>query len=327
MSAATRPALVVRFEGLAPPLDPRFSRMTFPAYRHLLALEAARRHPGMAGQPVVTPVALGAWADGEPVALALAEIAEGQTAHAELLSLFVAPGCRGRGLGSALLDAAERYLRLMGAVEVQGVYMTGQPGQQALERVLEKAGWTAPEIRQLTMRFTLEGARRMDWYGRYPFEDGYELFPWKDLTDGEREGLRASQRETGWIKSDLEPWKHDAHGFEPVSSLGIRLRGEIVGWVINHALDERTVRFTCSFIRKDLGRRGKIVPAYTEAIRRLSQDTDFVEGTLTVPVRHGGMSSFILRRCAAAATWIGETRGARKRLAARTELTFGGARC
>jgi GNAT superfamily N-acetyltransferase len=318
MSGA-RPPVDVRFEGLASPVDSRFTGMTFPAYRHLLALEPARRHPGIPGQPLVQPIALGASVGPEPVALALAEIPGGQTATAEVLSLYVVPALRGRGLGTALLAAMERYLARMGAEHAEAVYTAGSSGEQAIERILGKAGWSAPEHRQIMMRFTLEGARRMDWYGRYPFDDGYEVFPWKNLTDAEREGLRASQQATGWIKSDLEPWKHDSCGFEPVSSIGIRLGGEIVGWVITHALDERTVRFTCSFIRRDLGRRGKIVPAYTEVIRRLSEGTGFTDATLTVPAQHRGMSNFILRRCAPHATFVGESRGSMKRLATETD--------
>lgn len=315
MNEFARAPLDVHLEGLSAPVDPRFTDMTFPAYRHLLGLEPARRHPHAPNTPIVMPVALGARIGGEPAGLALAEIREGQRAKAEVLSLFVVPACRGRGLGSALLDSMGLYLSRMGVGEATGVYMTGQPGQPALERVLEKAGWSKPEIRQLTLRFTLEEARRLDWYGKYPLGEGYTVFPWKDLTEADRQALRESQRATGWIKPDLEPWKHDAEGFEPVSSLGIRLHGELVGWIINHALDERVVRFTCSFIRRDLGRRGKIVPAYTESIRRLSSETGFVEGTFTAPVRHGGMSGFVLRRCAPFVRFRGETRGTSKRLA------------
>lgn len=315
MNEPVRPPLDVRFEGLAAPVDPRFAGMTFPAYRHFLDLEPVRRHPQVPNTPVVMPVALGGRVGGEPAALALAEIREGQTAKAEVLSLFVVPEHRGRGLGTALLETMGAYLSRMGIVEVMGVYMTGQPGQQAVERILEKAGWSKPEIRQLTLRFTLEEARRTGWYGKYPLEAGYTVFPWKYLTESEREALKASQRATGWIKPDLEPWKHDAEGFEPVSSLGIRLQGELVGWIINHALDARVVRFTCSFIRRDLGRRGKIVPVYSEAIRRLSEGTGFVECSLTAPVRHRGMSTFVLRRCAPFASFLGETRGTTKLLA------------
>ena len=312
MNESPRAPLDVRFEGLSAPVDPRFAGMTFPAYRHFFDFEPIRRHSQMPNTAVVMPVALGARVGDEPVALALAEIPEGQTASAEVLSLFVAPAYRGRGLGTSLLDSMGVYLSRMGVDKVMAVYMTGQPGQQAVERVLEKAGWSEPEIRQVTMRFTLEGARRTGWYGKYPLGEGYTVFPWKDLTEVEREALKESQRATGWIKPDLEPWKHDAEGFEPVSSLGIRLHGELVGWVINHALDERQVRFTCSFIRRDLGRRGKIVPVYSESIRRLSESTDFVECTFTAPVRHRGMSNFVLRRCAEVASFLGETRGTTK---------------
>ena len=312
MNDTARVALDVRFEGLSAPVDPRFTDMTFPAYRHLLALEPARRHPQAPTTPLVLPVALGARVGDEPVALALAEMREGQASNAEVLSLFVAPPFRGRGLGTALLDQTGVYLARMGAKKAIGVYMTGQPSQQAVERVLAKAGWSTPEVRQLSLRFTFEQVLRTGWYGKYPLEKGYTVFPWKDLTDAEREGLRESQRATGWIKPDLEPWRSDAENFEPVSSLGIRLHGEIVGWIINHAVDDRVIRFTCSFIRRDLGRRGKIVPVYTEAVRRLLEKTKFVEGTLTAPVRHRGMANFVLRRCAPLASFLGETRGTSK---------------
>ncbi|MEO8585512.1 MAG: type 2 lanthipeptide synthetase LanM [Acidobacteriota bacterium] len=317
--AVARTPLEVSFERLSAPADPRFLEMTFPAYRRLLALERERLHPDMPGQPIVLPVAVGAWGNGEPIGLALAEIAEGQTANAEGLSLFVRSAYRGRGLGIALLGAIEDCLARMGVETMGGTYMTGTPDQAALERVLEKSGWSKPEFRQLTMRFTLEGGRRMEWYGRYPFGEGYEVFPWKDLTSGEREALRESQRATGWITPGLEPWRHDALGFEPVSSLGIRLHGAIVGWVITHEVDERTVRFTCVFIRRDLGRRGKIVPALSEAIRRLSEGTRYIQCSMTTPVNYRGMFAFVLRRCAAHATFLGETRGTSKRLDSRAD--------
>ena len=49
-----------------------------------------------------------------------------------------------------------------------------------------------------------------------------------------------------------------------MSSLGLRYRGEVVGWVINHRMDERTVRFTCSFMRRDLARRAAILALYPD---------------------------------------------------------------
>jgi GNAT superfamily N-acetyltransferase len=309
-----RVPLDVRLEGLGAPVDERFGLMTFPAYRHLLSLSPARRHPEDSNRPIVTPVALGAFVNREPAALALAEIPTGQAASAEVLSVFVAPEFRRRGLATALLGALGTYLARMGVEKASCVYMTGQESQAAVERVLEKAGWDKPETRQLILRFTLEQARRTAWFDKYPLDPGTSVFPWITLTAEELEALKESQRATGWIKPDLEPWKHDHVPVEPLSSLGIRLHGNLVGWVLNHAVSDRVVRFTCSFIRRDLGRRGKIVPAYSESIRRLSEGTAFEECSLTVPVRHLGMSSFVVRRCAPYASFLGETRGSCRRL-------------
>jgi hypothetical protein len=192
--------------------------------------------------------------------------------------------------------------------------MTEQPGTPALERVLAKSGWETPVPRMLTARFSLDAARRTDWYGRYPLTEGFEVFPWGELSREERDALRASQEERAWIKPDLVPWNHDTYGFEPVSSLGVRYRGELVGWVINHALSPKVVRFTCSFIRRDLGRRGKLVPAFSESIRRLSEKTEYEECSLTVPLIHSGMAGFLRRWCAPLCSFVAETRGVGKAL-------------
>lgn len=290
-----------------------FSEMTFPAYRHLLSLRPVSLGREIGDPRVVTPLAVGALRAGRPVGLALAGMREGD-ATAEAFSLYVAPESRGEGLGTRLLEALERELAAEGMKGVHAVYMTGQPGQAALERVLEKSGWEPPVPRMLTARFSLEGARRTEWYGRYPLTEGYTVFPWAELTAEERAALKTSQEERAWIKPDLVPWKHDHYGFEPVSSLGVRLHGELVGWVINHALSPTLVRFTCSFIRRDLGRRGKLVPVFSESIRRLSERTAYQECTMTVPLLHSGMAGFLRRWCAPFCSFVAETRGTGKRL-------------
>ena len=90
-------------------------------------------------------------------------------------------------------------------------------------------------------------------------------------------------------------------------------QGRIVGWVINHRLSADTVRFTCSFMRKDLGRRGRIMPLYTVSLELLR-----AHGTrqcmFVTPVQYQTMVDFVKRRCAPWATFFGETRGAVKNL-------------
>lgn len=306
-------ALAFRCERLTAPVAAPFLDMTFPAYRHLLSLEVVPRHPNMSLLPPVRPVAVGAVAGDEPAGLALAEIPEGQREEAEVLSLFVRADLRGRGVATRLLAAVENELGRLGARRLKAVYMTGQPSEAALERLIGMAGWDPPTTRKLSLQVDLPDFPKTDWYGRFPLGPGLSVFPWSELTREERQELERSQRESPWIPPNLEPWRHDRDGFEPVSSLGVRFQGRVVGWVLNHALSERVVRFTCSFIRKDLGRRGRLVPVYSESIRRLF-GTGYESCSFTVPLQHEGMTAFALRRIAPWARYRGETRGTQKSL-------------
>ena len=143
---------------------------------------------------------------------------------------------------------------------------------------------------------------------------GFAIVSWTDVLPDEHRRIRESHERAAWIRPGLEPWVHDAHGFEPVSSVGLRYRGEVVGWVINHRMDERTVRFTCSFMRGDLSRRARILPLYSEAIRRLA-GVRCELCTMVTPTRYPEMIAFIRRHCQPYVHFTGETRGTSKALA------------
>jgi GNAT superfamily N-acetyltransferase len=291
--------------------------MTFPVYRHLLAMRAAPRHPEQGDDQRVEPIGVVARADGAAIGLALAELPLDAAADPErapeVLSLFVRKDERARGIGTALLEALEGAVARRGFAELKAVYMGGRPGNAALERVLDKRGWSAPAVRTVTLRFTPHGARSCPWYGRARLSRGDEIFPWTELRAEEREEIRRTQAAAIWIPPGLEPWRHDAHGFDPVSSLGLRHRGRVVGWVINHRVSPSTVRFTCSYMRKDLGRRGRIMPLYTEALRRL-EESGCTDCLFVTPVEFPTMVDFVKNRCAPWEGSLTETYGVSRRL-------------
>lgn len=291
----------------------RLQGLTFPAYRHMLSLQPTQRHPGLVEQTVVQPVAVAAWGANEPVGLALAEVpVEDPEAAPEMLSLYVAPPLRGQGIATRLVEALEQAVASRGFGRLTTVYMTGKPGSAAVERILAKRGWDPPQTRSVTTRFTLDEAERTPWFGRVqPDSKDFEIFPWTALTAGEREEIRRSHAAAPWIAEGLEPWRHESYGFEPVSSVGARYRGTVVGWVINHVVDAHTVRFTCSFMRADLSRRGRILPLYTESLRRLRQ-TPYDTAMFITPMVFKEMVEFVRRRCAPWGSFFGETRGAAK---------------
>jgi GNAT superfamily N-acetyltransferase len=304
----------LRIDALQPAEVSICASMTYPAYRHLLELRPTVRLPAEAEQRPIEPLALVARVSEDPIALVVAELpARPEDGASELLSVFVAAEHRRQGIGTALVAAMEEALGARGAASVEAVYMTGKPSVAAMERIFEARGWESPALRTLTVKFTLPEALSTPWYGRMGLPSGAEIFSWSDLTIAERERLRESNRRAPWIPNGLQPWRHDQIGFDPVSSVGLRYRGEVVGWVINHQVDPRTVRFTCSFMRKDLSRRARIVPLYSEALRRLSEaGCEFC--TFVTPTTYPGMLEFIRRHCVPYAGFTGETRGTRKSL-------------
>lgn len=302
------------YRRLQAPVDDSFQEMTFPVYRHLLPLKLAPRHPEQGDAGAVLPLAVAAYAGNEAIGLVLAAVPTSTGEVPQVLSLFVVAAHRKQGVATRLILEIEKLMRGGGVSTLEAVYMSGKEGVPAVERILEKRGWPAPAVRTVTLRFTLEEATRTDWYGRLPLRPpDYEIFPWTEVTDADREGLRRSNESSRWIAEGLEPWTHDEHGFDPISSVGLRYRGDIVGWVINHRVSADTVRFTCSFMRKDLGRRGRILPLYTAAIDRL-RAAGIGNCLFVTPVEYPNMVAFVKNRCAPWAGFLGETRGSTKKL-------------
>ena len=288
--------------------------MTFPAYSRLLSLRQTMRHPEWGDARLIQPHAIGARVEGDIVGLAIFETPVQHVEPAELLSVFVVEHARNRGVGTALVHAAERGARSVELPSITAVYTSGRPGTPALERVLQKCGWSPPAVRAVTVRFTPEEAMKTPWFARVRWREAdFVVFSWQNLTPEERAEIQRSHTDRPWIRQGLEPWRHDSYGFDPVSSVGLRYDGEVVGWVLNHRIGPDHVRFTCSFMREDLSKRGRILPLYTESIRRLAEIGCRV-CTLVTPVHYSEMAEFLRRRCASCVTYFGESRGAEKPL-------------
>jgi GNAT superfamily N-acetyltransferase len=298
---------------LDPPVPETFAGMTFPAYRHLLALRPVVRLLSDPGHPPVQPVAVGGWSGGVPVGLALADVPVDGPTDPELLSVFVTPAQRGNGIGRRLLQALEKEITERGFDTLSGTYTAGRPATHAVKRMLAACGWSEPGMRTLSVDLTVEQAQSLPWLQRVPVRSGCEIVPWIDITPEEKAALKRSQEESGWIAPDLVPWRHEVSGFEEVTSVGLRGPDGVVGWVINHEVPPETVRFTCSYIRKDFGRRARILPLYRASIERLSM-TVCSRVTFVAPTRHPTMVSFVRRRIEPYASSVRETYGSAKAL-------------
>ena len=273
----------------------QYRSMTFPAYQGLLNFNSA----------VVAPLAIGTLQNEAPAGLALL-VTNPSAAEGELLSIFVSPRLRRNGIALELMQRTLAYCKKQNIQKISATYMSGQDSTQTLENIFKKTGWALPQTRMLVVRCSLDSIKSAPWLNRYELPKGYEVLPWAQVTSAEREALRVSNLEKPWIAPDLVPFDFEEN-YEPVTSVALRVNGAIVGWCLNHVVDG-ILRFTCSFLRCDLQRLGRIVLLYSESVSRMPVGGLSV-GMWTVPIKHAGMVNFARKHMQPYSIFFGETRG------------------
>lgn len=293
------------------PLDAlRFGRFTFPAYRHQL-LSAG----------TVSTLAIGAdLVQHHSVGLALAEI-NSVTATATLLSLYVAPAWRGRGIASELLTRMEDELLQRGLIGVAATYAAGNPTTIALERLFVSRGWAMPEPYVYLIRGMAEQIAHIPWIrSAWSPPQECELFPWQDLTSDEREDILERKRREDWYPDELGPF-FEEDKLEFATSLGLRHRGCVVGWQINHRIEPDLHRFTRTWLRRDWQSSGRGLILMVETARRYLA-TGIPRAVMCIDARNTAMLRFFERRIAAYTTGIQEVRFVEKKLVANPRARY-----
>lgn len=242
---------MIEFHRILGDAPPAFAGMTFSSHAALLR--------GLTPQGEV--IALAPVADGTPIGLALARI-DADGIGAEVLSLFVQPTLWRQGIGTALLEAVEQVMRERRCREARIAYSTG-PSSAALERVLQKRGWSPPQPRMLLAQIGPE-LMHDRWVAESRIPSPFEVFAWSELTATERAALEAVR---STIPPPLWPFESDAP-VEPCNSLGLRLAGEVVGWMVTHRVAPQVVRFTALYIREPWRRTELSFALLAEALRR-----------------------------------------------------------
>jgi GNAT superfamily N-acetyltransferase len=285
-----------RFAGLA------CLEFTYPKYRQML-LGATAQGPVTAVQASV---------DDIPAGLALAANAPG-TDSAWIYSLYVAPAYRNLGLAKRLMQHLERDLRARGLHRMSVGYLTGPATTAHFERLLSADAWAAPKPDRIVCRCDYR-ALNAEWMLRPPkLPSDYEIFAWSDLPSEERAAFVASGARQYWIHPMLDPFKSDRP--REFNSVGMRYRGQLVGWVLTERFNEETLLYSCSYMRPDLQRRARIVPLYVEAVRRHAERPAlFPKAVWMVPFTFPAMVAFVRRRIGAHAESVEEYRVATKEL-------------
>lgn len=277
----------------------RYRDLTFPRFQADLQRFAA------------SSVGFGLSVDGAPAGLAWASISR-ERRVGEVRSLQVLPPHRRQHWATRLMQRLEEEVAAEGIDTLLATYATTHASTPYLERLFERMGWEEPTPQMLMVTARLDRVWQSHWVGRLALPPEYEVFAWAERSEADAASIRRRHAQAPWIAPDLNPFDFEAD-CDPRTSLGLRHRGEVVGWVLTHVTAEDTLRYTCSYLHPDLQKMARLVPVYEEVMRR-SAPLGLTRGTWTVPYHHPRMVAFVTRWIAPFADAVGQTRSVRKRL-------------
>lgn len=205
---------------------PSFQALTYSAYAPLLK------------DPYTLLVA--AQIGDTPIGLALAyPIAEEYKTR--LLSVFVRPEYRCRGIATALVRTVEQEAREQGDTWLDAAYLAPK---LALERVLARCGWDSPYVSLEVLEAPFADLHdKIAGVRLKPPPKGSVFFPWSEHTAEDRDYLRSREKQFG---SALHPYA-EIDSLE-VGSLGVRWDGQLVGWALLHRIAPNTIRATAVYL-------------------------------------------------------------------------------
>jgi ribosomal protein S18 acetylase RimI-like enzyme len=266
----------------------------------------------MIGQGASRFVTIGAESRGQAVGLLVAEAHGYGPRSGRVHSLAIAPEHRRRGIGRGLLEEAQGLLAAAGAQSLEGRYVP-RPGEcDGVAPLLHRCGWSSPEYCALLARTDYATLSRAPFLRHTVFSPEFEVFPWKELTVADRQDMARRQKEQPWYPEFLSPFTFEKEMIAAVS-LGLRLRGEVVGWCISHPLSRDVLRCAKLYVRQDLQLRGRGVMLLARAFHE-SPASGFRKFLFDVALENTAMVGFVERRMHPYLQWTSYIMRATKQL-------------
>lgn len=236
-----------------------------------------------------------AFVDDEPIGL-IACFAYTHAKEALLSSFFVLLKFQNQGIGTHLMG------HLLSTLKEQGVhllYFNYPAPAPNLESILATTGWKNPGL--LTRRYFYDQySFHPDWFfSPFPLlPDEYTLFHWSDV---EPEELEMAKR---WEQSNpqlsLYSFNDSKFPLDSLTSLGLRKNGKLAGWMINHRLEPKLLRYSSFYLLPEIRGLGPGIYLLKESIRlHFKNEIDLV-GMMEINFKHSQNSwiRFIQKRLA-----------------------------
>jgi GNAT superfamily N-acetyltransferase len=210
-----------------------------------------------------TSIAIAATDNDKPVGLLLASFIP-SLRTTEVHSIFVEEPFRHSGIGTQLVIHLEQELHRQKCKNVHFHYPQEEVCTPYLEKILKKQNWSGPRYLKVSLRF-LESTFDPPWLRiEYKYPPHFKEFLWKKLLKEDRYSIQNLENQ-GAIPPFVSPF-NDEKTIELENSLGLRYKGEMVGWMITHRTSPDTIRYTSLFIIKKFEKIGPAIKLLSDSI-------------------------------------------------------------
>ncbi|CDR32960.1 hypothetical protein [Criblamydia sequanensis] len=167
-----------------------------------------------------------------------------------------------------LLDEVEKILKEKNCMIVCCLYehTKGSP-RSPLSLLLEKKGFGSPSVKYIKYYFDCY-AFKPPWFTKeMTLQEDFKIFPWKDLTPKEENRLRQLEEQFSFHPF-ISPTNEKIF-IQYINSLGLKYKGDIVGWMITHTLpyEKEWVRYSGFFIDPQFQHQGFAIPLLQQSIK------------------------------------------------------------
>ena len=235
---------------------------------------------------------------GKPVGLVLTEKQDDQ--QGLIVCWSVIKSQHGFKLGQKLIRQIQRLAKSNGINNLTLSFRQDSPFHQQITRTLHHLDWETPEKKLILYKFTPELFMQMAWCQHMKLSAQFEIFSWDTLAEQDKQQILNRQKQSDWYPDALSP-HFDKPDFEAAISLGLRLQGVVVGWLIAHRVHADVIEYSCLFVSPELQVLGRGIHLIVEAIKR--QHSLGVERAIfQVQAENSAMLSFVERRMAESIT-------------------------
>lgn len=213
---------------------------------------AGRNHHELMLEHLQRPevIVVGARYHDEPIGLALSLIESKEVA--DVISVFVAKPHRLRGIASLMIEQIEQIVKPLGNNRLL-LGVTKDSQFTPIASVLKRCEWD-PKPRGLKRLISWCGPEmkldKAPWLRRRIQNADVEVLPWSEVTESELLKLKEDASKTDcWFPKSLSPIVDNTNIHAP-TSIGLRFRGELIGWSITHKFMTSPVVFSVMFAKK-----------------------------------------------------------------------------